>query len=96
MAETRFTHPEKASLPAYSFTKAHKKIGVEKIPGPGAYSTDYAIAGIQKGAPLTFGKSPRGSIKKMLGPGPGAYSSPDLHSSPHGGSINRARNFGGE
>jgi hypothetical protein len=43
MAETRFTHPEKGSLPAYSFGKGRKRDSAVDVPGPGAYATDKAV-----------------------------------------------------
>ena len=40
MAETRFTHPTKASAPAYTFSKKGRMINNSDQPGPGAYNGD--------------------------------------------------------
>jgi hypothetical protein len=91
MAETRFTHPEKQSLPAYSFGKSRKRSYSPDGPGPGAYATDMTPdVKPRHGGASSFGKSPREITSKGMLPGPGAYSSPEFGLA-KGGVLGRAR-----
>jgi hypothetical protein len=96
MAETRFTHPEKSSLPAYSFPRSSAKKQATQIPGPGEYSTDVAAELKPKTkAGLVFGRSPKETKVKGLSPGPGAYSTPNLHHA-KGGVVGRSSSSSGD